>query len=155
MTPFSDLPPFHGSNRSIFLLDVSSHRIADASKARGRRGAAAEEPSVDGAWATHSRQMVQILDMVNTGIADKTVRPTNKGNILRRIFTLLVFDLMVDASAWRPHLLGYLALVQHMGGVRALMRLNNEHMNNTQWSILMYVILSHHFSPARNSQPKN
>ncbi|KAJ4165776.1 hypothetical protein LMH87_007394 [Akanthomyces muscarius] len=149
MTPFVGLPPCHGPNRPIFLLDVSSRRIADASKARGKLVRAGEEdPQLDGAWAVHSRQMVQILDIVNKGIADKKMQLSTKQTVLRRIFTLLMFDLIVDASAWRPHLLGYLALIQHMGGVRAVMRLKNAHANNTQWTVLLMAIAANSTSPS-------
>lgn len=141
MTPFVGLPPCHGPNRPIFLLDVSSRRIADASKARGRLIRADDDdgPQLDGAWAVHSRQMVHILDIINKGIVDKKMQLGTKQTVLRRIFTLMLFDLIVDASAWRAHLLGYLALIQHMGGVRAVMRLKNNHTNNTQWTVLLCV----------------
>ncbi|XWW92754.1 hypothetical protein V2A60_000680 [Cordyceps javanica] len=152
MTPFIGPPPCHGPNRPIFLLDVSSHRIADASKARGKLLRAAEEPCVDGAWASHSRHMLHILDFVNKGIADNSQARSNQA-ILRRICTLLHFDLIVDASTWRPHLLGYIAMIQHMGGVRELLRLNNAHLNNTQWSILIVAVAANTTSPASKQVP--
>jgi hypothetical protein len=139
MAPFTGLPPCQGPNRPIFLLDVSCHRIADASRARGRLLRAREDASVDGAWVTHSRHMIHILSAVNRGISDKSHTSRSKKEALRRILTLLYFDLLVDASTWRPHLVGYLALAQHMGGVRALMRENDAYINSTQWSILVYV----------------
>ncbi|OAQ96194.1 hypothetical protein LLEC1_03076 [Akanthomyces lecanii] len=148
MTPFVGLPPCHGPNRPIFLLDVSSRRIADASKARGKLVRTAEAPHLDEAWAIRSRQMVHVLDFVNKGIADKKTQLSTKQGVLRRIFTLLMFDLVVDAAAWRPHLLGYLALIQHMGGVRAVMRSKNEHTNNTQWTVLLLAIAANSTSPS-------
>ncbi|EGX93633.1 C6 zinc finger domain protein [Cordyceps militaris CM01] len=74
MTPFKGLPPCHGPSRPIFLLDVSSHRIADASKARGKVLRAAEDPGVNGAWANHSRHMIEILCYVNKGLSDRRGR---------------------------------------------------------------------------------
>ncbi|OAA47230.1 C6 zinc finger domain protein [Beauveria brongniartii RCEF 3172] len=148
--PFTGLPPCHGPNRPIFLVDVSCHRIADAARARGRLLRAREDASVDGAWAAHSRHMIQILSALNRGISsDKGLMMSrSKKEALRRILTLLYFDLIVDASTWRPHLVGYLALVQHMGGVRALMRENDGYINSTQWSILVIAIAANTTSPA-------
>ncbi|KAF1730399.1 putative transcriptional regulatory protein [Beauveria bassiana] len=149
MAPFTGLPPCHGPNRPIFLLDVSCHRIADASRARGRLLRAREDASVDGAWAAHSRHMIDILSTVNRGISDnKSLVSRSKKEALRRILTLLYFDMIVDASTWRPHLVGYLALAQHMGGVRALMRENDAYINSTQWSILVIAIAANTTSPA-------
>ncbi|OAA71540.1 C6 zinc finger domain protein [Cordyceps fumosorosea ARSEF 2679] len=148
MSAYKVLPPCHGPNRPIFLLDVSCHRIADASKSRGKLLRWTEDPSVGGAWASHSRHMLDILDFVNRGLSDKSPPPGNAQAVIRRIFTLLHFDLLVDASAWRPHLLGYIALMQHMGGVRGLLRLNNGPINNTQWTILIFATAANTTSPA-------
>ncbi|KAM3511840.1 hypothetical protein MY11210_004531 [Beauveria gryllotalpidicola] len=127
---------------------MEAARYSDASRARGRLLRAREDASVDGAWAAHSRHMIQILSAVNRGISDKGLLSRSKKEALRRILTLLHFDLIVDASTWRPHLVGYLALAQHMGGVRALMRENDGYINSTQWSMLVIAIAANTTSPA-------
>ncbi|KAJ6779759.1 hypothetical protein PWT90_06291 [Aphanocladium album] len=150
MTSYEALPPCHGPNRPIFLLDVSSHRIAAAYKSSGRQSkGVSHSSSVEGAWVIHSRQMMHVLGSINAGIRDERAAG-GKSGVLRRIFTLLQFDLIVDASVWRPHLLGYLAVVEHMGGVSVLMRQNDAYLDHTQSLILIVALTTNATSPANN-----
>ncbi|KAJ3493886.1 hypothetical protein NLG97_g4445 [Lecanicillium saksenae] len=149
MTQETVLPPCHGRNRAIFLLDVSSHRIAIAYKSGGRQIKANEKSSIGGACASHSRQMVFILSIINAGIRGDLAVCDN-ARALRGIFTILLFDLMVDARVWHAHILGYLALVQHMGGVRAVMSQNDKYIDLTQRSVLTIALVINTTSPASN-----
>lgn len=102
------------------LMKVSTHRIDCTYRGWGRMVTIQEDSSTRGAWALYSRQMGQILALVNNGMKGDMKSQTNKDLLLRRIYSLVFHDVAVNASAWRLHVLGYLALLQHFGGVRAL-----------------------------------
>ncbi|KAJ6780976.1 hypothetical protein PWT90_05401 [Aphanocladium album] len=106
-----------------------------------------EDPSISGAWAVYSRQIGQLLALVNGGMKGAITCQTDSELLLRRIYGLVFYDLAVNASAWRLHALGYLALVQHLGGVRALMRNCYHRLSLTQWAMLKFAIAVNSTTP--------
>ncbi|KAJ6783926.1 hypothetical protein PWT90_11129 [Aphanocladium album] len=142
------VPAWNGSSGWSLLMRVSTHRLNATHRILGRMATEDEDPSTSGAWATYSRQMAYLLRLVNEGINGDMGCQSNKELLLRRIYNLVFHDLAVDASAWRLHMIGYLALVQQLGGVRALMQDSTHHLTLTQWGMLNMGIGYNTTSPA-------
>ncbi|KAJ3496942.1 hypothetical protein NLG97_g2285 [Lecanicillium saksenae] len=141
-------PQWSGPNGCYLVMRAASHRIATASRALGIFPGARDEPSMRGVWATVTRHITQLIVSVNIDLRSMTRSPHDKQELFRKIFYLIYFDVAVNPSSLCQHLRGYLALVQHVGGVSALMAQNDRGLDTIQEVMLMVGNSTNTTSPA-------
>ncbi|KAM3449040.1 hypothetical protein MY3296_007238 [Beauveria thailandica] len=122
---FND-PPFHmpGYNRTAFLGQIICDQISKASKARGRLLRAGEDPAFEKSWDRYSRNMVDAIEVVNQKFRDEALHP-NEAPAFMAIRHLLVLDLYLRRVLWRAHLKGFIAYIQHRGGIKEVLKLKD------------------------------
>ncbi|TQV96049.1 DUF300 domain-containing protein [Cordyceps javanica] len=122
---FND-PPFHAPafNRTAFLGQIVCDQISKASKCRGRLLKAGEDPAFERSWNLYSRNMVDAIERVNQKIRDEALYP-DEAPAFMAIRHLLVLDLYLRRVLWRAHLKGFIAYLQHRGGVSEVLKLKD------------------------------
>lgn len=105
-----------------FIISTLSHRILTASKTGGRgMPPAGEDPTLTGAWGSYFRYVLQVIDIVNECIGDKGPYGGYRGTF-SRIVDLVALELELQGAAWRAHMQGFLAFLEHYGGVQEVLR---------------------------------
>ena len=116
------LPSARTSVRPNFILSTLSHRILDAAKASGRMPRPGEDLTLKEVWESYFRYVLQVIDIVNECISDKGPYGGYKGTF-SRIVDLVAIELKLQGAAWRAHMGGFLAFLEHYGGVEEVLRI--------------------------------
>ncbi|KAM3485205.1 hypothetical protein MY8738_001453 [Beauveria namnaoensis] len=122
---FND-PPFHlpGYNRTAFLGQIICDQISKASKARGRLLKAGQDAAFEKSWDRYSCNIIDAIKVVNEKFRDEALHP-NEAPAFMAIRHLLVLDLYLRRVLWRAHLKGFIAYIQHRGGIKQVLKLKD------------------------------
>lgn len=102
-------------NALSFICLMAAHNITTVRKTQLNFRLPGEDPALAGLWATYHRHAAQYLRQINQWIQENDTRAFSG------IMYLVNMDVDLSLSLWRAHLDGYFALVEHLGGVQAVL----------------------------------
>lgn len=104
-----------------FTCTVIGDQVSKASKARNRLLGPGEDPAFAGLWLKYYRYTAESLDMINQSA--RGGRPHGgKLDVLIGITYLFLVDMYIKASMWHAHIKGYLAYLDHQGGITEVLK---------------------------------
>ncbi|KAJ3490519.1 hypothetical protein NLG97_g5765 [Lecanicillium saksenae] len=140
------LPSARTSVRPIFIISTLAHRISNASKAYGRMQHAGENPALTGAWENYFRFVLEVIGIVNECINDKGPYGGYRGTF-SRIVDLVALEIELQGAAWGAHTEGFLAFLEHYGGVQEVLRLPRPPLYQFQF-VFVHGLAANTTSPA-------
>lgn len=111
------------AQRIGFTTSMLSDRICTISKSRGRLLSFGEEATLQGVWANLSSYTLRYLATINEIVRKG---PKSKETAYWHIYMLLIQDRAVRGSVWAAHMKGYLAYIECMGGIKAVLKRNEQ-----------------------------
>ncbi|KAJ6783771.1 hypothetical protein PWT90_07676 [Aphanocladium album] len=141
------LPSARTSVRPNFIISTLAHRISNASKSYGRLQRTGEDPALTGAWESYFRYVLQVIGIVNECISDRGPYGGYRGTF-SRIVDLVALEIELHGAAWRAHMEGFLAFLEHYGGVQAVLRLPRPPFYQFQF-LFVHGLAANTTSPAR------
>ncbi|KAJ3497064.1 hypothetical protein NLG97_g2185 [Lecanicillium saksenae] len=141
-------PPIHSKtfNSTSFMCHVMTSQIARATKSRGRILKPGEDPAFAGLWQVYYYHMGQHISEINSSIRGDAPA-YNIERALYGISVLLALDLLGHLTTWRAHVRGYLALVQRLGGPKAVLKLPKP-APSSFWIVLPIAVETNALCPA-------
>ncbi|KAJ6786071.1 hypothetical protein PWT90_07744 [Aphanocladium album] len=106
-------------NPAPFIFNILDHAVKTASKARGRLLNLREEPAFSGMWKNYLSYLVLHMQNLNKTIQDGY---PNKTKVLRDTLLLVAADITANSSIWQTHFSGSFAYLEHVGGVKLILR---------------------------------
>ncbi|KAJ3480747.1 hypothetical protein NLG97_g7994 [Lecanicillium saksenae] len=124
-----------------FILNVLGHMLSSASKHRGRRLKAGDEPAFASTWKKYFGYLVEEIATLNRHLSDRSTTPA-------RIFACF-FSLMreKDSELQAAHMNGCFAYLEMIGGMQAIIQGPIGPLSLTH--IMRKAIFSNTISPAR------
>ncbi|KAJ3498629.1 hypothetical protein NLG97_g962 [Lecanicillium saksenae] len=119
--PTSRHPPFHSytENQRIGITgNVLADRLCTIAKNRGKLMRFGEDSALQGLWASYMTYAIRYLGVINEIIRKG---PKSKETAFWHIYMLQIQDRAVYGGVWAAHMNGYLAYIDCMGGLTAVL----------------------------------
>ncbi|KAJ3492580.1 hypothetical protein NLG97_g5289 [Lecanicillium saksenae] len=119
-----DNPPFHhpGFFKCRFICQMLCDQLCKGSRIKNKVLGPGEDPEFAGIWTKFYRYSAECLAIINRSMHEKgTARLTGLTGIIYLVFN----DMCMNTSRWQAHIKGYLAYLEHLGGIARVLKMSS------------------------------